>query len=462
AETLYQWPYEEAVGRNLQELIVPPELQAAAAEVISQVAGRGFWEGEFNVRRKDGSTFAAHIVDAVLRDSELRHIGYVCVSMDVTERKRAEQTLRQSEGRFSAFIDNLPGFAWIKDLTGRYLFLSPDRGQRQDHPPDWKGKTAEELWPRELSEEYKRNDEKVMATGQPVQTIESYYRGGQQAYALVSKFPILDARGKVSMIGGIAVDVTDRKEAEERVRRSEEQLHELAMRLQGAREEESLRIAREIHDVLGQALTSLNMDLTSLRDETDKGVDLQLRASFRRRIKAMQTLLKGTVKSVQRISSELRPGLLDDLGLSAALEWQAQEFERRTKIRCRWKRKPPLVDLNPTQSTALFRIFQEALTNVARHARARRVNLELEHQAGFLVLEISDDGKGFRESKVFTQDSLGLLGMRERANLIGAGFQIRSAPKKGTVVTVALATQGPPANSKVHDRSKPIKNSHRR
>jgi signal transduction histidine kinase len=157
--------------------------------------------------------------------------------------------------------------------------------------------------------------------------------------------------------------------------------------------------------------------------------------------------------------------MLDDLGLTATLEWQAAEFERRTGIRCRWKPKPAAAKLNHGHATALFRIFQEILTNVARHARARSVCLKLAQTGGEFILEVADDGRGFNERKLLQPGSLGLLGMRERAAIIGGRVEIHSAPGKGTKVIVTTPVAQPGTDSKFKpgsSRGKKTKNSHRR
>ncbi|MGA2029272.1 MAG: PAS domain-containing sensor histidine kinase [Verrucomicrobiota bacterium] len=265
-------------------------------------------------------------------------------------------------------------------------------------------------------------------------------------------------------IVAIVRDNTKRKQEEEALKNSHDQLRALSARLLSVREEESKRVAREIHDGLGQALTGLNMDLIWIQQKLQKEKSPLLRPQFQRRIKTMKTLLQTTVRSVQQISTELRPAILDNLGLTAALEWQAEEFEAHTDIRCQWKPKPAPATLNRDQTTALFRIFKEILTNVARHARARSVKLKLVRNRDELILEVADNGRGFNKNKMQGYKSLGLLGMRERAALIGGRVEVDSAPGKGSKVTVIF----PVIKSKKHRKlkagssdGKKIKNSHR-
>jgi|UniRef100_A0A7V6A0N4 signal transduction histidine kinase len=228
-------------------------------------------------------------------------------------------------------------------------------------------------------------------------------------------------------------EITDRKRAEEGLKQSQEQLRDLASHLQHIREEERSRIAREIHDELGQALTALKMDVHWLgsRLSTDHQVLMD-------KIKAMSRIIDATVQAVRRISSELRPGLLDDLGLTAAIEWQAQEFCSRAGLHCDIRSEPEDIILDQSRSIALFRIFQEALTNIARHARATQVEVVLEENPDKVEMEIRDNGKGITAEQLAAAGSFGILGIRERVNSLGGELRISGAPAQGTVVYVSL------------------------
>jgi PAS domain S-box-containing protein len=295
-------------------------------------------------------------------------------------RIRTEAALRESEDRFAAFISHLPGFTWIKDAKGRYLFLSKSQLKLAPSPRHWRGRTDAELWPPEMAAQYRANDRKVLATCKVLQTVEPYPRRGLSGCMLVSKFPIRDGSGAVTMVGGVGIDITERQEAEAQLERSKDQLRALAFRLQKAREDESRRIAREIHDVFGQALATLNLDVVWLGQTIAQEQDGALRSQLRKRMKSMEVLLHSTVNSVQRFCQDLRPAMLDHLGLAATLQWQAQDFEKRTRIRCQWKPKPETVNLNSNEATALFRIFQEALQKIDQEGRA-----PLEQVADYLV-----------------------------------------------------------------------------
>jgi len=228
-------------------------------------------------------------------------------------------------------------------------------------------------------------------------------------------------------------EIAERKRSEEELRQSRERLRDLASHLQSIREEERGRIAREIHDELGQALTALKMDIHWIGHGLSKDQQLLLEKA-----KSMSMLIDTTVQSVQRISSELRPGLLDDLGLSAAVEWQADEFRNRTGIQCETISDPEDIALNQALSIAVFRIFQEALTNIARHANATRVKIILKEKSGKVELTVRDNGKGITEKQISDARSFGLIGMRERVHSFRGDLRITGTPNKGTTVRVSI------------------------
>jgi signal transduction histidine kinase len=226
--------------------------------------------------------------------------------------------------------------------------------------------------------------------------------------------------------------------------RAQAQLRALAARLISIREEERARIAREIHDELGQFLTGLKMDVTWLRKRLRKD-----QAPLLDKTEAMRRLIDSTIKVVRRIATGMRPEILDDMGLVAAIGWQAKEFQKRMGIRCRVELPAAHPDLGSALSTAVFRIFQEILTNIARHAKASSVGVQLQISAQRLTLEVVDDGSGIAEGAVHARESLGLLGMQERAQLFGGEVSIRGSPGRGT--TVALSIPLPLAPSPAPD-----------
>ena len=239
-------------------------------------------------------------------------------------------------------------------------------------------------------------------------------------------------------------EIAERREAERRVKQSRESLRALTARLQSVREEEQTRIAREIHDELGQALTGLKMDLAWLTQHLPPAA-----RTLTQKTTEMSSLIDDTIHAVRRIASGLRPEVLDEAGLGTAIEWQVKEFQKRTGIRCRIMLPEQEPVLERDQATAVFRILQEVLTNVARHANATRTDVELAVFPNELQLEIQDNGRGITENELRSGKSLGLLGMRERALLIGAELDIAGVRGAGTRVTLSVPLSGksdPPAD----------------
>jgi PAS domain S-box-containing protein len=228
-------------------------------------------------------------------------------------------------------------------------------------------------------------------------------------------------------------DVTERARADEALRRSREELRELSAAAHTAREQERRRVAQELHDELGQALTALKLDVAWMLGHLSAGSP-----TLADKLDAMQGQLDATVAATRRISSDLRPLMLDDLGLIPAAEWLAQNFSERTGIPCNLRIRPPDMELAEPHASALYRILQESLTNVARHAEANRVDIAIERIDGALKLTVRDDGRGFSTVEVRTQKTYGLLGLRERTVLLGGEANIASEPGRGTTIEVRI------------------------
>lgn len=264
------------------------------------------------------------------------------------------------------------------------------------------------------------------------------------------EFP-LEASISRSLSGGtilltvILRDITARVRAQEELDRARAQLRELSISSQTAREEEKARISRELHDELGQSLTALKMDLAWLKAHTEDNDPL-----VAERIRAMQGMLDSTVAATRRIAADLRPLMLDDLGLMAALEWLTQDFIRRTGVQCGLSMHDDIAQVDTRIQSALYRAVQEALTNVARHANAAAVHIDLTVDAAGVHLHIRDDGKGMRSDDQSKRGSFGLIGMRERIYILGGSIQIDNAAGGGTAIHIDL-----PQVPRAHDGPSP-------
>ena len=353
--------------------------------------------------------------------------------IDSIERRRAAEVLRQSEERFRQLVEVMPVAVYLCDMSGRIQSYN---------------RRAVELWGREPTAgatahrycgslrlyspdgQWVPHEESKMAvvltTGYEARDLEVMIErpDGSRITVLVNIVPLRDGEGELIGAMNCFQDISERKRAQEELQHSFGQLRALAGRLQSVREEERKRAARDIHDQLGQALTAIKMDLSSLVQEQAQ----QFESLFR--------LIDQTIESVRRISTELRPGVLDDLGLPAAVEWAAEEFQSRTGMKCRVEVLPDDMLIDREVATALFRILQETFTNVARHANATEVSVRLAKGDDGLILEVHDNGKGISEEEVSADSSLGILGMRERAVRLGGELAISGAPGGGTTVKV--------------------------
>lgn len=260
---------------------------------------------------------------------------------------------------------------------------------------------------------------------------------GEMRWVEISGRSMLHNTGESVRYLGVIFDITERKVAEDKLRRSEDQLHALMGRLQTAIESERLRIAQELHDQLGQALTCIKMDLDWIVRKNGAGGDTWVSM-----VQDAMGAVDNSIALVRRISTELRPQLLDSMGLRAAIEWEIEQFQRRSGVRCVVRLTELSLDLSKEKKIAIFRIFQEAMTNIVRHAEARNIFVELERKDDDVVLTIKDDGMGFSADLVEQMQSLGLLGMYERALVMGAHFEIESKPTQGTAIKLQVPSDG--------------------
>jgi signal transduction histidine kinase len=397
---------------------------------------------------------------------------------DITERKRAEERLRRETARAEALARLAARLNSQLDLDTVLNLLCEEtahalgvpatsvllyRPERQEFVPTATyGLPPEALdqfrpMPRTLYDEFARrvgplivvpdvqavpdlvNMELLARYGVRTAVVASLSRGGE----LVGSLNIHTMHGPrtfdewelalLKALADQAVQAIINARLFAQVHASQEQLRNLAEYLQAAREEERTRIAREIHDEFGQTLTALKMDLAWLSKQLPRN-----KPRLMDKTRAMLSLLDSTIQLVRRVATELRPGLLDDLGLVAAMEWQAQEFTEHTKIECELHLGEEPVAFEQDLNTAIFRIFQEALTNVARHAGATQVRIDAQHKPDEWVLIIQDNGRGIVDNQIADPHSLGLMGMRERARAWGGDVTLEGIPGQGTTVTVHI------------------------
>jgi len=356
------------------------------------------------------------------------------------ERKRAEVELRTSEVFLESIVENIPHMIFVKDASElRFVRFNKAGEALLGHTrQELLGKSDYDFFPKDEADAFTGADRDVLKNCQvldvPEEPILTKGKGLRSLHT--KKIPILDENGQPLYLLGISEDITERKRAENQLQRSFELLRTLSQRLDVVREEERTRIARELHDELGVRMTCMKMDLSRLLGMMRES--LFPRDKMEEKIRSMSGEVDSTIAEVQRLAAELRPGVLDDLGLVAAIEWQCQDFERRSGIRCLCEASFDQIHLSPSRATAAFRICQEALTNVARHAKASFVRVLVKEKGDDVLIEIQDNGQGIPPEKVNGAGSLGLLGMKERSMAIGGSLDIAGWPGKGTTVTLRL------------------------
>ncbi len=355
---------------------------------------------------------------------------------DVTARRHASELIR----RQADIINQIQETVISTDLDG--YVVSWNRGAE-----NMLGYPVEEALGNHISFIYPAEDREylerevlgpVKAKGTHQVEVRRLTKTGALRVAQLSLTLLRDDTDAPIGIIGYSMDITDRKHGEEALLNSRNQLAALAVRLESVREEERTRIALEVHDVLGQALTGLKLDVAWTHKRIAESIDSVRHAAVLARLDSAKELLDSTIQSVRDIATTLRPGVLDEIGLEAAVEWQAQEFQHRTGIACDTAIRPRNMALSPEQSTALFRILQEILTNVARHAKATNVDIRLEQSGEQVSLQVRDDGKGITGVEQAGPKAFGLLGMRLRAQQHGGSFDIQGTSGAGTTVTVNI------------------------
>ncbi len=396
------------------------------------VRNRVDYECRYRIVRPDGAIRHLHSLAHPVFDVSGALTEYVGTFIDETEHVQAEEALRGAHNQVEMILDSITDRFFAVDSAWRYTRFNTHAEEQLvelgKDPATLIGKVLWDEFPEPSAEHAFR---RAMRDRVPA-THEHYY-------APLSEW--VENRIYPSPDGGLAIFVryvSERKRAEEKLKATSEQLRALSARLRSAREEEGARIARELHDELGSALTSLKLDLELIRREERSSTDAADLSRLRDKLSTMMQAIDKTVDTVRRISSELRPSVLDDIGLVAAIRWQAKQCEAQAGIVCRCDFRVEDVRLEQQQSTAMFRVLQEALTNVLRHAQATRVDITLEKENDELLLTIRDNGRGITADQQSDRLSLGLLGMRERVNLIGGTIRIAGVEGKGTVIAVRV------------------------
>jgi PAS domain S-box-containing protein len=435
----------EYTGLSLAEAVAdqigtmhPDDLPGTMEKWSANFAAGQPHEGEIRLRRADGEYRWFLVRTLPLRDEQGNIVKWYGASVDIEDRKRAEQARRDTEDRLRLVIETIPAMAWSLRPDGAIDFVN----QRW---LDYTGLSRQEALAKANSVVHEADLPGAVATWSVAMAAGRAHEDevrlrradGEYRWFLVRVVPLRDQQGNIVQWYGASADIEDRRRAEQTVRQSAAELQALSRRLVELQESERKALARELHDRLGETLTALSINLAMLKE----AVQGDARATAR--VEDSAELLQSTGAAIENIVAELRPPMLDDYGLPAAIEWHAKQFARRVGLAVDVQAVGAGERLAPQVEMALFRIAQEALNNVAKHARAEHVMITLRRAPAELVMSIADDGIGLPGSVQATQAAhagLGLVTMRERAQAVGGSFRFERLPDGGGArLTVRVA-----------------------
>lgn len=445
-ERILGYAPNELLGREAFQYVHPNDVDQVKRVFGELIENPGeIRSAEFRFRSKGGRWVYLESLGKNVLEEENGTATVVVNSRDVTDRKRAVQQLSESEAQLSEAqrIAKVGSWQWVPEEENglnwsnemcRIYGVEPEEFDRDIetfmhhvHPED--------------RERVRTAIEEALESRQSFSFEHRIHRGGDGAlrYLLCRGQVLADGEGNVVKMIGTGQDITEQKERERKLREYSDRLRKLSARIERAREEERIKIAREVHDELGQMLTVLKMDISMLAGEMEENIDRNAKDYFQSETSDILERINVIIQSVQRITTELRPEVLDDLGLKDAIEWQAQEFGRRTGVDISMKAHVPHSErLNDEQATTLFRIFQETLTNVARHSGASKVDIRLGEEDDHIYMKVRDNGVGITREEKEASSSLGLIGMRERTQLMGGDVRIEGEKGEGTLVTLYI------------------------
>jgi PAS domain S-box-containing protein len=426
--TLRDWfrlAYPDKKYRDTVIDILTKDIAAGSDDKIFHETYHRTFFRTFKIACKNGS-----IKEIEFRPTALEDGGTIVTIADITERKRLNDLLETAATEWRTTFDAINDAIMLLDRTGKIKRCNNSMMKLISKPfseivdrPCWEVMHDVSKPPKECHLEISRKTHR--------RETEVFIKDNRWLNATID--PMLDDEDHLIGAVHILSDITERMRVEEELQSSREELRNLTVYLESVREQERTNIAREIHDELAQSLTALKMDLSWLDNKVPRD-----QIPLVEKMHSMSELIDSIIQTVKRISAALRPGILDDLGLVAAIEWQAEEFQKRTGINCRFTTNPDDLTVDQDRSTAIFRIFQETLTNIARHASAALVSVDLSMEAGSLMLRVIDNGTGITEEQIHDPKSFGLIGMRERVHPWGGLVNIRGIPGEGTTVEVSI------------------------
>ncbi len=440
----YTWMFKPQLGYTTEQVIgktdadlLPPEADTQITQIKRRVLENGTGENEDVEVTFEGRTITYHLVVEPLRNALGHVVGITGSSLDITERKKVEEKLVKSDNLLRTVLNNAPISMFATDDKGVILLHEGKVLEKVGMKPGENvGVSIYDLFSdlKVLGHNGKVTNGKSVLTRVLNGKSLSGYTEINGIYFDNQFVPFFNLNKQVTGFIGVATDITAHKKIEIELRNSKELLEKLFSHQNEIREEERSLISREIHDQLGQSLTALKLDLNQINKYLNANPEAVTK------LKSMVELISDTIKDVQRISSDLRPGILDDLGLAAAIEWYSEEFENRTGIKCKLSLDTSILG-DSQKDLVFFRVLQEALTNVIRHASASSVRIRLSQLKHGIVMSIHDNGIGMLPGIEKSGKSLGLIGMRERVRQYGGKIYISSKKGEGTKLKIFIPSK---------------------
>jgi PAS domain S-box-containing protein len=425
------------------DLLLPEEASRFREAFLEGLRGSKSYIREYRIRKKTGEILWVQDRGQIIctPDGQVEYISGVF--FDVTAGKKVEDALRESQGRFVSFMRYLPGTAVMRDFEGRYIYANETWEKVcQCSGQAWQGKTIHEIWSPEVADKLQEADLHVIRQGEPVQIVQEISQKDGVHNWLVNEFPIFNKDGRPVLIGAIGIDITRRRRAEEALWESERRLRFLTTQLLNAQERERKRISMELHDELGQSLAVLKLQIRAI----DRALTPD-QGGLKQECQELLDYLDGVIDNVRRLSRDLSPAVLEDLGLQSALLYLIEGVGKHFKINHAFA-VSDLDQLFPPEAQILiYRIFQECLTNISKHAGASEVSIEVRREDGLVFIVLEDNGVGFDMNLVTSRRKgdrgLGLAALNERVRMLGGSLEIRSQPGAGVRVTCVIPVDHP-------------------
>lgn len=404
-------------------------------------SGHEFWFDEYSFLKKDGTY--AYVFDRgyILKNARGKSYRMVGSMIDITFRRKIENELKESEEKWRSLFENSPSIIFTIDNLFNITGINRSFSSSYD-TIEMIGKNGFELVHNDEKARIRIIIERVFRTQKAESFTVKSSESNEGTFYSVQAIPQIKD-GLTEGLTLIATDITEKILAEEKIKESNQRLHALAAHLQTIREEERTTISREIHDQLGQELTALKMDIAFLSRQIEK-IKLSGKPEWnelQNGLKSMSDITDQTINSVRRIARELRPDVLDKLGLRDAIEWQAEEFTKRTGIDCIVSISNSELNFSHQLENTIFRIVQESLTNVARHSGGTRSKVGLSINGSNIYLSIEDNGRGITESEIENAKSLGLVGIKERVYSVKGKLTISGKKDSGTILKIIIPNE---------------------